>query len=463
MKARTIFRVAQLEEAPELMCIGVVRGGLDRRIGAAALAMVVLFAARAAHAEPPGAPGPPPPPTAAGDASPGAPGVLSLSLKDALDRAEQRAPDVVLAGRVVREVQAQRVGAGVLFPVNPRLNVDARPLITGGSLPQVGYAANLEMLFDLGGAPNARVREAERAGEVATADLSMERLRGRIAAWIAYLQVRVAETRIEETKALVGIAERILRASKQRGAMGASGDIEESLATSDLGQLRASIEAATRQREEHLSTLRDVLDLPSTQVIVLTTPLEDPPAAPDREALLRRAVELRPELAQIRARLAYLDARYERLGRERFPKIGAYLGVDASPANPMFGILGLSVELPFAQRNQGPRAITEAARATELDRQDLQGRRILREVSALHAAYELRRAELKLIEGTSVPAAVRTLELVEVGWLAGRFDMFRVATAARDVARVRASRLEALEGAWVARIALDRAAGGPTR
>ncbi|MDB4936114.1 MAG: Heavy metal efflux outer membrane protein CzcC family [Labilithrix sp.] len=434
---------------------GVVRKEVRRGIAAATAslaALVVLAGASTSHAQPASAP-----------PVDGAPGVLSLSLKDAIDRAEQRAPDVVIAGRLVREAQAQRVGAGVLLPVNPRLSVDARPLITGGPLGQLGTAANLEMVFDLGGAPRARIQEAQRAGEVATADLSLERLRGRIAAWVAYLQVRVAETRIEETKALVGIAERILRASKQRGAMGASGDIEETLATADLGQLRASIESATRQREEHLALLRDVLDLPSSQAIALTTTLDEPPAPPDREALLRKAIESRPELAQIRARLAYLDARYERLGRERFPKIGAYLGLDASPANPMFGILGVSIELPVAQRNQGPRAVTEAARATEMERQDLQARRILREVTSLHAAYESRRAELKVIEGTSVPAAVRTLELVEVGWLAGRFDMFRVATAARDVARIRAARLEALESAWIARIALDRAAGGTTQ
>jgi len=425
-----------------------------RRSAAAAAFAALTVAATAAtdaHADPAGFP-----------AREAPSGPLSLSLKEALDRAEQRGPDVVLAGRAVQEARALRVGAGVVMPVNPRLSVDARPLFTGGPAGQLGYAATLDMLFDVGGAPSARVREAERAGDVATADLSLERLRGRIAAWIAYLQVRVAEMRIEETKQLVGIAERILRASKQRGAMGASGDIEETLATADLGQLRAAIEAATREREEHVAMLRDILDLASTQPVVLTTPLEEPPPPPDREQLLRRAIDTRPELVQIRARLAYLDARYERLGKERFPKIGGYVGVDASPANPMFGILGLSIELPIAQRNSGPRALTEAARGTEMERQELQARRILREVSALHAAYESRRSELKLIETTSVPAAERTLELVEVGWLAGRFDMFRVATAARDVARIRSARLEALEGAWMARIALDRAAGGTT-
>ena len=49
---------------------------------------------------------------------------------------------------------------------------------------------------------------------------------------------------------------------------------------------------------------------------------------------------------------------------------------------------------------------------------------------------------------------------MEIGWLAGRFDIFRVTTAARDVARVRGLRLDALEAAWVARVALDRAVGG---
>lgn len=394
---------------------------------------------------------------------PAAAAPLSLSLKEAISRAEQRAPDVVLAGGAVREAKAQRVAAGVIFPVNPRLSGDARPPITGGTLGDLGYAANLEVYFDAGGAPGARVREAERAGDVAVANLALERLRGRIAAWVAYLQVRVADARIQETKALVGIGERILRASKLRGAAGASGDIEETLATSDLGQLRAAIESASRQREEHLATLRDLLDLPATQPLVLTTPLEEPPPAPETEALVARAVQTRPELAQIRARLAFLEARYERLDRERFPRLGAYVGVDAAPVSPIFGVLGLSIELPVFQRNAGPRAVVDAERATERDRQDLQARRILREVVAIRAAYESRRSELQLLSTTVVPPAERTLELVEQGWLAGRFDVFRVATAARDVARVRASRLDALEAAWLARIALDRAAGGVTQ
>jgi cobalt-zinc-cadmium efflux system outer membrane protein len=388
---------------------------------------------------------------------------LSLSLKEAIDRAQLRAPEVVMAGHAVREARARRVGAGIVTPTNPRLSFDARPPISGAPMREVGYAASLDFLFEVGGAPSARVREAERGAELAQVDLALERLRAKIAAWSAYLRVGIAEARLAESKSLVGIGERILSASRQRAEAGAAGEIEQSLAMSDLAQLRASIEGVNRQREGFLSELRDVLDLPSDQPLVLTTALEDPPPASEEAELVARAMEARPEFAQIKKRVAVLDATYDRLKREVFPRVGGYIGVDASPVSPVFGIVGLSVELPFIQRNQGPRAVVEAQRGGEMDRLELQARRVAREVSAARTAYERRRGELKLLTENALPSADRTLQLVEAGWLSGRFDVFRVASAARDVARVRGLRLDALEAAWLERIALDRAVGGVSR
>jgi len=42
---------------------------------------------------------------------------------------------------------------------------------------------------------------------------------------------------------------------------------------------------------------------------------------------------------------------------------------------------------------------------------------------------------------------------------ADRFDVFRWLNAARDSLRVRASRINAIEAAWLARIELERAGG----
>jgi cobalt-zinc-cadmium efflux system outer membrane protein len=126
----------------------------------------------------------------------------------------------------------------------------------------------------------------------------------------------------------------------------------------------------------------------------------------------------------------------------------------------VYGIIGISVELPIAQRNQGALAANSRAREAVMGRVDLESRRLARDVAAARSAYQGRRRELELLTGTALPAATRSLSFAEAAWQAGRFDVFRVLAAARDAVRVRALRVEALEQAWIARIELERAAGG---
>lgn len=383
-----------------------------------------------------------------------------LSLADALATAGDKAPDIVLARHSTREASALRVGAGLVMPANPRVQVDGRPPITGGTLADLGYSATIEAPFDLGGAPGARVREADRHVDLANAELAVARLRAKAMAFTAYVRAQVAGERIRATASSVEIARRIVAASKDRAELGAAGDIEQSLASSDAAQLEAQIVAATHERDLYLMDLREALDLPPDRGLVLTTPLTDPSPPLPADALVARALALRPELDVIEKRIALLDATDERLGKETFPRVGLYGGVDAAPVSPIFGFVGVSVELPFVQRNQGPRAVVRAARDAESSRLELLRSRIRRDVTSTRAALDARRAELDTLTERALPTAERTLTLVETGWRSGRFDIFRVTTAARDVARVRSLRLDALEAAWLDRIALDRATGG---
>lgn len=256
------------------------------------------------------------------------------------------------------------------------------------------------------------------------------------------------------------LAERVLGASRERAQAGAAGDIEQSLAESELAVLHAGLTAAEQRRELGLMGLRDALDLPADAPIALATPLAEPSSVPTPQTLAKRALEARADLEAIRKRIDLLVATEERLEREVFPRVGGYLGVEQSPLSPTIGIVGVSVELPVAQRNQGPRARAAAQREGENDRLVIEARRIVRDVHAAFVAFEARRRELKTLTETALPTAQRTVDLVESGWRSGRFDIFRVTSATRDLARVRALRLDALEAAWMERIALDRAVGG---
>src|SRR6185436_234936 len=176
--------------------------------------------------------------------------------------------------------------------------------------------------------------------------------------------------------------------------------------------------------------LREVLGLSAGTAVTPTTRLDGPPACS-----MPGDGTGHPLLKTIEARLALGDVSLERLEREVRPRVSLLVGVDAAPNSDKYGQLGLGIELPFAQRNQGARALAVAQTATDKMRLGLASQRILRELDAHRAACEARRREADLLGTVAIPQARRALQLVESGWRAGKFDMFRVNAVARDVVR----------------------------
>ncbi len=385
---------------------------------------------------------------------------LALSLEDARSRAARLAPEARLAAGRIREASASRVGAGVLLPVNPSVSVDARPGLDRETRGDVGVAGSIDFMFEVGGGPGAREREADARTRAATADSSVAGLEAQLAAERAYVAERIAALRISHAREAIELGERVLAAALERANAGAGSDIDVSSAQSELAEFRAELHAAEAERRQREMELRYLVAIPATASLRLTTSIDQPAATAPITALIQRAREQLPDLGAIRARLLLLAASDERLKKEALPKLGARLGVDASPASPVYGIAGVSVELPLAQRNQGPRAVVAAERETELDRYDFTAGRLDLALRAIHGAYESHREELTVLTRDGVPAAEEHLRLVETGWRAGRFDIFRLTTAAQTLVRMKAARVGALERIWQQRLLLERWTGG---
>lgn len=385
----------------------------------------------------------------------------SLSLAEALERAGAHAPDVTISRRAVSEVSARGVGLGTRVAENPRLTLEARPpLYGGGTFPEdTRYAAQLGILLDVGGAPGARVAENAAAIELAQGDVALRVLDARAAAYVAYVHARLAERRVLDLKSLQEIAERVNEASKLRSSAGSAGDIEVSLSTSELFEIRAQLGSAERERERATMDLRAALDIDARAPVGLTTTLDAPAPPPALDMLLQNARTRRPEMALLDKREKFLDATQARLERERAPRVGFYVGVDHAPISPAFGQVGAVIEIPAFLRNRGPLAEVAAQQGTGNERRAIVERQIVREVTNARAAYVARLAELAIVVDNVVPQAQRTLALVEIGWRAGRFDVFRVTSAARDLSRAKGLALAALEASFVDGIALQKAVG----
>lgn len=386
-----------------------------------------------------------------------------LTLDAALDRARSASPDVVLAARRLAEAEASRVGQGV--PVsNPRLFADYRYLAKEQpgtpSDPFHGYNVGLDGQLEVSGANFARLDEARRRVELAQAELDEERTRAAARAWLAYVELQVAERLVASAEAAVALQERVQAASQQRLAVGVAGEPDLTQVAVELASMRVALEDARRQRDAARLALADVLDLPPDDTLSVPDASLSPRPVPDAAAAVARALERRPELKAQRARVALLEATSGRLGREAVPRLGVNVGFDGAPASPVFGFVGLAMELPVAQRNQGPRAVASAQLDTERTRLDLTARRVAREVSLARGQYAARVNALALLTQDALPNAERTQALVEEGWRAGRFDVFRLTTATRDLLRVRRESLETLLSAWRDFVELERVSGG---
>jgi outer membrane protein, heavy metal efflux system len=387
---------------------------------------------------------------------------LSLSLEGALARAFASGPQVTHARFAVREADAHRVGAGIIMPQNPRLAIDARPLVRGGS-GSPGYGATLDFPLDLSGAPRARVREAERLVTLAQADLGLAQATARIRALGNYVHAQITDLRIIEADAALVVAHRVLEATERRVNAGAASELEVSSADLQVAELESAHIELERERAQSRMDLREALDLDAEVELVLTSPVVDLPALGEVSGLVQRALRAHPELKALQARVELLRATEARLEAEVFPRFGVYAGIDAAPLSPTYGVLGLSVELPVAQRNQGPRAVSARERESAEADLGLEARLLSRAVLVALSSYGASQRELERLTTRAVPAAERTLTFAEAGFEAGRFDVFRLLAAARDSLRVRASRIDAIEAAWTARIELERAVGGAVK
>ncbi len=385
------------------------------------------------------------------------------TLDRVLARAREAAPEVQVASRLVQEAEATRVGAGVPFPSNPRLFADYRPLaieLPGQPVdPRHGYNLGLDGTFEVSGAGGARLEEANRRVAIAKAELAAEQSFAALKAWSAWNELQVARLRVARLDDELELVRRVEAGARERVNAGVAGDPELTTVSAEVAVVKAQRLEASRVEHQARAALTRALDLPVDEPLELAPlPLEPSPSE-DAATLVAAALERRPELAMLKARLAMLESMDDRLFREALPKLGYNLGLDAAPASPVFAYLGLAVELPVAQRNQGPRAIAAAQRATERARLEAQLRRVEREVAAARASYESRREQLAVLSAEALPAARRTQALVEQGWRAGRLDVFRLVAASRDALRIEQQRLEALLGAWNDFIELQRAAG----
>jgi len=317
-------------------------------------------------------------------------------------------------------------------------------------------------------------RPGELGAKEARAQARIEEVRAQIAneEWKLASKVKksfaallAAVERLRLVQSSLRLQERIRQFVRDRRQLGDASILDVNLVDIEFAQVLREELAVTNERDRARLELNSLLGLPPLLEVKLQTtgdplayvPFDIDPSAMENALLTHRpdllAAKQEYEQAEQSLRLAYI----ERWPWFRFGPAYARDELDGEAGN-RWGV-GLGIDLPLANLNQGQIAILEAKREK------------LREgfIATLHAVreefYEARRnldAQARLIqlfEQSIRPALDENVRLTEAGFQAGELNLLQVITIQDKALKSRRDGIEAQLEYWKAVYEIERAVG----
>ncbi len=267
------------------------------------------------------------------------------------------------------------------------------------------------------------------------------------------------EAHMQRTSELLS---RLLKLVAKRLEAGVATKVDHTTATLAHAEALDRLEKLLLKRARISQRLRQALGIRAMRKVVFTPRSSRPPIAdtPQSEkALVRQALERRPELKQAAARVgiakanAYI-ARSKQIPWLRFAEVNYGFTPELDPLNFDFSV---AVELPvFSWSTNRIKAREAAVSRRKLEEQALIAD-VAREVSRARAEVKMTARRLKAMGRTLLPALEKADKVLDEATKTGTIDPLAAITA--EIRRINAQRrhLKALQEHEMARIELDSA------
>lgn len=396
--------------------------------------------------------------------------------------------ELVIARAQLAQAEGLRTGNLVLTASYTRINesVGSAIVIPGGTIPGILtpititlppptpnlYNAVLTYQYPVftGGRIESQIALAQ--ANLKGVEATLERIKQQVVLDVkqAYYQLLLAQAGVDVAVRTLASADENLRVARARVAAGVSPRFDEVQAEVSQANARQALIRGRNAVALAQHALNAVMGLPLDTVLQPRETMVIVPARGEVAAMIRRALENRPELAEHRARLAAAIAAIDIArsgGRPALilsggPNYGNTTGGAGSSVATTGWSVTLSATVPLfdggvtTQRIREAEARVEQLRAAEAQlRQgvELDVRRTM--LTFASAAEELVAAD-KIVE-----QAQEGQRIANVRFAAGVSTNLEVITAQAALSQAEANRIQALFNINVARAQLERATGGP--
>ena len=418
-----------------------------------------------------------------------------VTLVEALTQAAQNnlslraaAFEVVIARAQLAQAEAVRSGQLILTASYTRLNESAGSsiVIPGGTIPGIptpttitlpapapnlfGSALTYQYPVFTGGRIESQIGLAR--ANLKGAEATLERVKQQVILDVkqAYYQLLLAQAGVDVAVRTLASADENLRVARARVAAGAAPRFDEVAAEVNQANARQALIRGRNAVALAQHGLDAVMGLPLDTVLQPRETMTIVAVRGEVRALIRRALENRPELAEHQARVAAAIAAIEIAragGRPALvlsggPTYGNTTGGTAG-ASAVFGwSVTLAATVPLfdggvtAQRVREAEARVEQLRAVEAQLRQSVELDVRRTMLIFASAAEELVAADKIVE-----QAQEGLRIANVRFAAGVSTNLEVITAQASLSQAEGNRIQALFNVNIARAQLERATGGP--
>ncbi len=366
----------------------------------------------------------------------------------------------------------ERAGAGSLlqaglFP-NPELELEAEEFAGTGELREFEAAElsiGLSQLIELGGKRTSRQQLAGLEQDVAAWELEAERLRVWESTAHSFIDVLAQQRRLQLAELSLALSETVLEVAARRVAAGKVPPLE---------RMRAEVDVATQSLaidQERSAWRRARLALAAnwggTEALfdgalegrfdTLTVVLPELPA-------LQQLLEHNPELKSWEAQIAQQRAQ---LGLEEalaVPDLTVGFGLSYFRESDDVALhAGVSIPLPFFDRNQGSIMQAQAALLQAEEERHAAALRLYRSLQDAYLELQARTLEVQTLQQTLLPAAERAFALAQTGYVDGKFSYLEVLDAERTLFEAQARAVDAYQGYHTALVSCEALVGTSLR
>ena len=397
---------------------------------------------------------------AAGQTAPGTPLPSAVTLEDVLTLLVARSPRTAADQATVAVAAADRITAATL--PNPSVSYGGTHLISGlstGAITQHQVVAEQPLL--LNHQRRARLEQANLTVHVEEAHVAEKLAERRLAVRQAFASLLARQQQLAVTEASLADFERIAQLVRGRAEAGDRSQYDVARIETEAGTLRAlalNAEADVADASGHLAAL---LGLPGWAPRATgSLDVADVAVPADVNTLWEAAQQRLPSLVAIRRQQAASRGGLLLARRERLPVPALSGGVqETQHVHGTSAFLGLSVPLPFFDRNQGAIARASAQIDADLLTLDAETAEARADLDRAAAVLAKRRQALASLEHAVIGRGPGLRRMAEAAYREGSGDILELLDAMRSLKDIQLTHVQQLESVRLAEEQLVSAAG----